>query len=61
VAEAHHRELPDIVREKSRAFDDPGQPVLAMLGARVEVTDVRGSGVAESPTSTSESSTKSAP
>jgi hypothetical protein len=47
---------------KSRGIDDPGQRVLAMLGARaaVELTHVRGSGVAVSPTSTSESSTKSA-
>ena len=34
VAEAHHRELPEIVREKARAIDDPDQRVLAMLGAR---------------------------
>jgi hypothetical protein len=46
VAEAHHRELPEIVRAKSREVDDPDQRVLAMLGARVEVTEVRGSGVA---------------
>ena len=48
VAEAHHRELPEIVREKARGIDDPDQRVLAMLGARgsVELTDVRGSGVA---------------
>jgi hypothetical protein len=56
----HHRELPEIVRAKSREVDDPDQRVLAMLGARVEVTEVRGSGVAVSPTSTNESSTKSA-
>ncbi len=60
VAEAHHRELPEIVRAKSREADDPDQRVLAMLGARVDVTEVRGSGVAVSATSTSESSTKSA-
>ena len=48
VAEAHHRELPEIVREKARGIDDPDQRVLAMLGARgsVELTEVRGSGVA---------------
>jgi hypothetical protein len=58
----HHRELPEIVRAKSREVDDPDQRVLAMLGARaaVELTDVRGSGVAVSATSSSESSTKSA-
>ncbi len=48
VAAAHHRELPEIVREKARGIDDPDQRVLAMLGARgsVELTEVRGSGVA---------------
>jgi len=46
VAEAHHRELPEVVRAKSREGDDPDQCVLAMLGALVEVTEVRGSGVA---------------
>lgn len=48
VAEAHHRELPEIVREKARGIDDPDQRVLAMLGERgsVALTDVRGSGVA---------------
>ena len=47
VAEPHHRELPEIVREKARGIDDPDQRVLAMLGARgsVELTEVRGSGV----------------
>jgi hypothetical protein len=60
VAEAHHRELPEIVRAKSREVDDPDQRVLAMLGARVDVTDIRGSGVAVSATSSSENSTKSA-
>ena len=60
VAEAHHRELPEILRAKSREVDDPDQRVLALLGARVDVTDVRGSGVAVSATSSSESSTKSA-
>jgi len=40
--------LPEIVREKARGIDDPDQRVLAMLGARgsVELTEVRGSGVA---------------
>jgi hypothetical protein len=60
VAEAHHRELPEIDRARSREVDDPDQRVLAMLGARVDVTGVRGSGVAVSTTSSSESSTKSA-
>ena len=48
VAEAHHRELPESVREKGRGIDDPDQRVLAMLGARgsVELTGVRGSHVA---------------
>ena len=48
AAEAHHRELPEIVREKARGIDDPDQRVLAMLGARgsVDLTEVRGSGVA---------------
>ena len=48
VAEAHPRELPEVVREKARGIDDPDQRVLAMLGARgsVEPTEVRGSGVA---------------
>jgi hypothetical protein len=48
VAEAHHRELPEIVRVKARAIDDPDQRVLAMLGARasLEVIEVRGSGAA---------------
>jgi len=48
VAEAHYRELPEIVREKARGIDDPDQRVLAMLGARgsVELSEVRGSGVA---------------
>jgi hypothetical protein len=46
VAEAHHRELPEIVREKSRGIDDPDQRVLAMLGARasLELSEVRGGG-----------------
>ncbi len=48
VAEAHQRELPEIVREKSRGIDDPDKRVLAMLGARaaVELSEVRGSGAA---------------
>jgi hypothetical protein len=48
VAEAHHRELPEIVREKARAIDDPDGRVLAMLGTRasLELIEVRGSGAA---------------
>lgn len=34
VAEAHHRELPEVVREAGRGIDDPDARVLAMLGAR---------------------------
>jgi len=34
VAEAHHRELPEIVREAARGIDDPDARVLAMLGSR---------------------------
>jgi len=62
VAEAHHRELPEIVREKARGIDEPDTRVLAMLGARgsLELNEVRGSGVAVSATSADESSTKSA-
>ena len=53
VAEAHHRELPELVREKARGIDDPDQRVLAMLGARgsVDLNEVRGSGVAVAPAS----------
>jgi len=62
LAEAHPRELPEIVREKTRGIDDPDQRVLAMLGARaaVELTQVRGSGVAVATVSSSESSAKTA-
>jgi hypothetical protein len=34
VAEAHQRELPEIVREAARGIDDPDARVLAMMGAR---------------------------
>jgi hypothetical protein len=62
VAEAHHRELPEIVREKARGIDDPDQRVLAMLGARgsVDLNEVRGSHVAAEVTVEEGSSTKTA-
>ena len=43
MAEAHHRELPEIVREKARGLDDPDQRVLGARGS-IELTGVRGSG-----------------
>lgn len=62
VAEAHHRELPEIVREKARGIDDPDQRVLAMMGARaaVELSDVRGSGMAVTTPSSERNAAKSA-
>ena len=62
VAEAHHRELPEIVRDKARGIDDSDQRVLAMLGARVgvKVSEVRGSHAAAGSTSDPDSSTNSA-
>jgi hypothetical protein len=53
VAEAHHRELPEIVREAARGIDDPDARVLAMMG-------VCGSHVAAKITSSEGNEAKSA-
>ena len=46
VAEAHRRDIPDNVLEAARGVEDPDRRIIAMLGARGEVTLVRGSHVA---------------
>lgn len=54
VAEAHRRDLPELVLEAARKIDDPDRRIIAMLGARCHVTSSRGSGVAANQSSQTE-------